>query len=494
MFLGHEATNKKPHLAQHDTPSQNVAVTPPSLYCPILLICALLLPSHLCQATSPLERLAEAVRFKTISFQDQAKIDYEAFSELNGFLEQSYPKTFQQLDVEYINTHSILLRWSGSDPRLNAVLFTAHTDVVPVEQGTEDSWQHPPFAGVIENDRLYGRGTLDDKQGVISLLEATESLLEQGFEPRRTLVFGFGHDEEIGGENGAAALATRMRELNLSFDWMVDEGGFVVRDTPLLPGRDIAMINVAEKGYVTLTLSTKAPGGHSSSPASTGAIGTLARALDRIERNPFKPKLVEPMRSALAMMAPEMDQPERFLLDNLWLFDGLIARQMAKETITQPMVRTTTALTMFNAGIKENVIPQRAEAKVNFRLLPGDSVEMLIEAVTDIVDDSSIVITNDRWTDRPGVADAAGNGFAVISAATAEVYPEALVVPSLLQATTDTRHYVKLAKDQYRFHGNSVGADQIRSVHGTNEYITDRSFNKAIAVARGMLIGAGKGL
>ena len=460
----------------------------------LILTGLLLLPVQLCFGASPLEHLAEAVRFKTVSSQDTSEIDHRAFQGLNEHLALTYPETFRQLDVEYVNTYSILLLWPGSDADKNAVLFTAHTDVVPIEAGTEGDWLHPPFAGVIENNNLYGRGTLDDKQGVLSLLEATEALLKEGYTPRRTLVFGFGHDEEIGGQNGAAALAQRMRELDLTFDWMVDEGGFVVRDTPLLPGRDLAMINVAEKGYVTLTLSTQAAGGHSSSPASTGAIGTLARALDRIESNPFKPKLVEPMRSALALMAGEMPQPERFLFNNLWLFDGLIARQMAKETLTQPMVRTTTAITMFNAGVKENVIPQRAEAKVNFRLLPGDTIEMLIAEITEIVDDPAVRISNDRWANRPGVADVNGDGFSVISAATAEVYPDALAIPSLLQATTDTRHYVDLAQDQYRFHGNSIDAAQARSVHGTNEYISEHSFNKAIAVARGMIKGAGDAL
>ena len=493
MFQRNELIDQK-ILVEGFTPlSRGVLDTLQSLQCRAVLICLLIFPTHLCFGASPLDRLAEAVRFKTVSSQNSAEIDYEAFQGLNEFLARTYPRTFDQLEVEYINTHSILLRWLGSDPGQHPVLFTAHTDVVPIEIGTEGDWQHPPFAGVIENNTLYGRGTLDDKQGVISLLEATETLLEEDFKPRRTLVFGFGHDEEIGGENGAAALAERMRELNLSFDWMVDEGGFVVSNTPLLPGRDLAMINVAEKGYVTLTLSTEAPGGHSSSPASTGAIGTLARALDRIESNPFDPKLVEPMRSALAMMSPEMSQPERFLFNNLWLFDRLIAGQMAKDSITQPMVRTTTALTMFNAGVKENVIPQRAEAKVNFRLLPGDTVEELIATITDIVDDPTVNISNDRWTDRPGIADANGDGFAVISAATSAVYPDALIIPSLLQATTDTRHYVNLAKDQYRFHGNSVTTEQARSVHGTNEYISRDSFNNAISVARGMVKGAGKG-
>ncbi|MEP6390159.1 MAG: M20/M25/M40 family metallo-hydrolase [Halioglobus sp.] len=437
--------------------------------------------------STPAENLAEAVRFKTISFQDRSQIDYEQFGALNAFLIETYPRVFSELQVESVSGYSWLIRWPGTDESLSPVLFTAHTDVVPVEPGTEADWSYPAFAGVVADGRVYGRGTLDDKQGVISLLEAAEQLLAEGYQPAREIVFAFGHDEEISGLQGAGVIAQRMETLGLQFDWMVDEGGLVLSDSPVLPGKSLAMINVAEKGYLTLTLTAQGTGGHSSSPPRVSTIGSLSNALAKIEANPFAPKLEEPVRSFLETLAPHVEQPNQFLFSNLWLTDWLVASQMAKETLTQPMVRTTTALTMFNAGVKENVIPQRAEAKVNFRLLPNDTPEDVIEAIEAIIDDPSITVSHDRWNQRPGIADMQGSGFEVISEAVHSVYPDAVVVPSLLQATTDTRHYVGLARNQYRFHGTEMKPEQTGSIHGTDEYISIASLNNTVAVAVEML-------
>jgi carboxypeptidase PM20D1 len=164
---------------------------------------------------------------------------------------------------------------------------------------------------------------------------------------------------------------------------------------------------------------------------------------------------------------------------------------MADERLTIPFVRTTTALTMFNAGVKENVVPQRAEAKVNFRLLPGDTPEMVVAHVEKIVNDPLIEITYDRWDNVPEIADYEGSGFTVIAQAVAAVYPGAIVTPSLLTATTDTRHYIDLVDNQYRFHGIMIASSQAKSIHGTDEYIGVDSYEKSIAVARQMMeIGA----
>ena len=448
---------------------------------------ALLLVIPAAWGNTPAENLAEAVRFKTISFQDRAQIDYQQFDALNTFLTETYPRVFSQLQVESVSEYSWLIRWPGTDETLSPILFTAHTDVVPVEPGTEGDWSHPAFAGIVADGRVYGRGTLDDKQGVISLLEAAEQLLAEGYQPTREIVFAFGHDEEISGLQGAGVIAQRMKALGLEFDWMVDEGGLVLLDSPVLPGKSLAMINVAEKGYLTLTLTAQGAGGHSSSPPRVSTIGSLSNALAKIEANPFAPKLEEPVRTFLETLAPHVDQPNQFLFNNLWLTDWLVASQMAKETLTQPMVRTTTALTMFNAGVKENVIPQRAEAKVNFRLLPNDTPEDVIAAIEAIIDDPSITVSHDRWNQRPGIADMQGSGFEVISAAIQSVYPDAVIVPSLLQATTDTRHYVDLARNQYRFHGTQMKPEQTASIHGTDEYISIASLEKTVAVAAAML-------
>ena len=448
---------------------------------------ALLLVIPAALGNTPAENLAEAVRFKTISFQDRTQIDYQQFDALNAFLIKTYPRVFSQLQVESVSGYSWLIRWPGTDESMSPILFTAHTDVVPVEPGTEADWSHPAFDGVVADDRVYGRGTLDDKQGVISLLEAAEQLLAEGYQPAREIVFAFGHDEEISGLQGAGVIAQRMKALGLEFDWMVDEGGLVLSDSPVLPGKSLAMINVAEKGYLTLTLTAQGAGGHSSSPPRVSTIGRLSNALAKIEANPFAPKLEEPVRTFLETLAPHVDQPNQFLFNNLWLTDWLVASQMAKETLTQPMVRTTTALTMFNAGVKENVIPQRAEAKVNFRLLPNDTPEAVIAAIEAIIDDPNITVSHDRWNQRPGIADMQGSGFEIISAAILSVYPEAVVVPSLLQATTDTRHYVGLARNQYRFHGTQMKPEQTGSIHCTDEYISIASLEKTVAVAVAML-------
>ncbi|KAA1189015.1 M20/M25/M40 family metallo-hydrolase [Pseudohalioglobus sediminis] len=436
---------------------------------------------------SPAERLAEAVTFQTISSQDPEQTDYAPFQAFNAFLRTSYPRVFTQLQVETINDYSLLFTWPGTEAQAGSILFTAHTDVVPVEPGTEDDWTHPAFAGVIADGMIYGRGTLDDKVGVLSLLEAVDTLLAEGYQPRKTIVLAFGHDEEVSGLHGAAALAARLREQGRYFDWMVDEGGLVVSDNPVLPEKPLAMINVAEKGYLTLALTVAGEGGHSSQPPAQSTIGRLSRALARLEQQPFPPRLVAPVDLMLETLAPHVEQPRRFAFANLWLFEGLVASQMAEDRQTAGMVQTTTALTMFNAGVKENVVPQRAEAKVNFRLLPGTTVDSVVAYVRDVIDDPGISIDYLPWENRPGVADHRAEGFGVIANAVSAVYPDAVVVPSLLVATTDTRHYVDLADNQYRFHGMQVPAAHTSGIHGTDEKISVASFENTILIAQKML-------
>jgi carboxypeptidase PM20D1 len=249
----------------------------------------------------------------------------------------------------------------------------------------------------------------------------------------------------------------------------------------------MAIINVAEKGYLTLTLVATGEGGHSSMPPRRSTIGRLSAALERIENNPFPTRLVGPVEAMLDTLAPYVDQPERFFLGNLWLTGGLVADRLSEDPLMNSFVRTTTALTMFNAGVKENVVPQRAEAKVNFRLLPGDTPETVISRITAVVNDPDIQISHDEWDQLPGVSDYEGSGFAVIAQAVAVVYPEAVAVPSLMVATTDTRHYIDLTDNQYRFQGMMVATSQARSIHGTNEYLDIESYEDSIEVARQMM-------
>ncbi|MCZ6831844.1 MAG: M20/M25/M40 family metallo-hydrolase [Gammaproteobacteria bacterium] len=439
------------------------------------------------------EHLAAAVRFPTVSHQHPGKLDSEAFNRLHRFFRSTYPETFARLKVEVVNGYSLLLEWPGQDSALAPVLFTAHMDVVPVEPGTAGDWSHPPFAGVIENGVIYGRGTLDDKLGVISLLEAVERLLQQGFAPQRSLFFGFGHDEEIGGVQGAGAIAQRFRERGLYFSWMLDEGGYIISDNPLLPERQVALVGVAEKLYLTLLLKTRGAGGHSSRPPPTTTIGRLAAAVVRVENNPFPAKIVPPIDTMLTRSAQHMEFPMSFLFGNLWLTEPLVARILGDDQVSSSFVRTTTAATMFNAGVKENVIPQAAEARINFRLLPGDTPEMVLAHVTRVVDDPEVEISAlPREGARAPVAAMEGGGFEVISRATRSVYRDVVMLPYMMPATTDVRHYVDLADNHYRFHGALISMGQAEQVHGTNEQLAVESFEQTVAVAVAILEAAGQ--
>lgn len=443
-------------------------------------------------AASAAENLASAVRFPTVSHQNESDMDVEAFAGLHAFLRATYPLTFSQLQVEVINGYSLLMIWPGSDPEQAPVLYTAHIDVVPVEPGTEAGWTHPAFAGVIADGRIYGRGTLDDKIGVISLLEATERLLAQGYRPARTLVLGFGHDEEIGGEEGAARIAERLQELGMHFEWMVDEGSYIIDENPLLPGKSSAAIGVAEKAYLTLVLTVQGQGGHSSMPPAQTTIGQLAAAVVKVENSPFPPRLVAPVAAMLERSAPYQEFPSNLVFENLWLTESLVTDRMLQDKSSASMVRTTTAATMFNAGVKENVIPQSAEARINFRLLPGDTPDMVIAHVRKVIDDPGVEVSLSReWRDPPPIAAMSGGGFDAIATAAKSVYPDVVVLPFMMMATTDIRHYIELADNHYRFHGAVMTLEQSPGIHGTDEWVGVESFERAVDVAVQMLRESG---
>ena len=389
----------------------------------------------------PVERMAEALRFETVSFQNVEKINYRAFTDFLVFIEQTYPRVFTSLSVERFSEYSLLLTWRGSQPELAPVLLDAHYDVVPIEQGTLRDWLHPPFAGVVADGYLWGRGALDDKMAVITSLEAIERLLTAGYTPARSLYFTIVHDEEIGGHQGAAVVASALHERGVKFAYMVGEGGIVLPDNPMLAGKSMALVGLAEKTYITLHLTAMGDGGHSSIPPRNNAAVRLARAVTKIHDNPFPVKLVKPVTDMLRVMGSEVGGLSGWLMRNQWLGAIPIAHQMAGDRTNNALVRSTSAVTMLDSGVKENVVPQQAHAVVNMRLLPGDNVDEVVASIVELIDDENIVVRLDSWGQSPPVADLNGEGYARISGAAAQVFPESLIVPGMLTATTDTRHY-----------------------------------------------------
>lgn len=437
------------------------------------------------------EHLAQAIRFPTVSHQDPAAFRGAPFDELIAHLATTYTRVHQQLKVERVNGYSLLISWPGRDASLAPALFMSHLDVVPVEEEALEGWTHPPFGGVVADGFVWGRGALDVKNGVIIWLEAAELLLAEGFVPERGLFFAFGHDEEIGGNAGAGELAKTLRERGVRISFLVDEGGMISGDLGLVPGKLMAQINTAEKTYFTIHLTATSEGGHSSTPPPHTAIGKLATAIHRLEANPLPLRISTPVRDLFGALAPHLPWARRLAFRNLWLTGGIVMRNMAKDPFQAAMLRTTTAATIIRGGVKENVVPKRATATVNFRILPGETPDDVLAHVRNVIDDPEIQISSDAWSTapRPGRVDAPG--YAVIADAIRSVLPEVLVVPGMLLGATDTRHFADIADDSYRFIGARVTRDQITGIHGTDERIAIDALAEAVEIHRGILRRAG---
>jgi carboxypeptidase PM20D1 len=444
-------------------------------------------------------RLQEALRFRTVTYDDPAQRDPVQLAALREFLARSFPRV-HLLPHELIGGGSLLFAWQGRDPRLRPVLLMAHQDVVPVED--ERAWTHPPFAGELADGYVWGRGAIDDKQSVLGILEASEALLAEGFVPARSVLLAFGHDEEGTGTDGARRVAEMLRARGEHLALVVDEGGFYTRG--LMPGLEApaALVGIGEKGYLSLSLEATGEPGHSSRPPRHMAIGQLARALERLQETPFPARLDGAARAMLLAMAPRLPMPQRVALANLWLLGPLVAHGLTGDPSTAAMVRTTTALTEVQAGSKENVLPGVARAVVNLRILPGETAAGALARVRRIVDDPAVRIAPlaspatagtpalPHASDPPPLSRVGSPGWNVVARAVRESWDGDLVVaPYLLTGASDSRWFAPLADDVYRFTGTTVGPTDVSRFHGVDERIAVADYARTVQVYARLLRG-----
>ncbi len=435
-------------------------------------------------AAAAAERFAGAIRFPTISNQDRTDVDSAAFRGLHDYLSETYPRVHETLARETVGGLSLLYTWQGSDPSLSPVVLMGHLDVVPVIPGTEADWDHDPFGGVIADGYVWGRGTLDDKVSVLSILEGVEALLDEGHAPARTIYLAFGHDEEVGGPQGAAAIADLLESRGVGdFAFVLDEGGAITEG--LVPGIDgpVAIIGIAEKGFVSLELTVEGEGGHSSMPPPSTNVGILARAISALEANPFPIRLTEPVAQQFQVLGPEMSFGARALLANMWLFEPLFTRMMASEAQGSAMLRTTTAATMFNAGVKDNVLPINATAVVNHRILPGETVGSVIARVEDVIDDDRIRVTDISASQDPSpVSDPTGPAYQLLERTIRQTAGDAglVVAPYLLVGGTDAKFYSGSSANVFRFLPARMGPGAMERFHGTNERLSIDNFASSV--------------
>ena len=418
------------------------------------------------------ERLSRGIQVVTISRGDGAPADLGALRELHRRLEKSFPRLHAALSREVVAGGSLLYRWPGSEPGAPPILLMGHLDVVPVEPGTEGRWTHPPFAGVVDERFVWGRGAIDDKVSVLGICEAVEVLLRDGFAPRRTVYLAFGHDEEVGGAEGAGAIARLLAERGVRVAYSIDEGmGIVARGLVPAVRADVALIGLAEKGYLSVEVVAAASGGHSSTPPRETAVGRLARALARLEAAPQPEAIRGPVAAMFDRLAGESTFGMRLVLRNRWLFDPLIRAVLRREPAQAAMLHTTTAPTLLRAGVKDNVLPSEARAVVNFRILPGDSVEGVIAHARRALGDPGLELRVLDAREASPTADPSSESYRALARTIRQVFPGTVVAPTLVLGGTDSRHYAAVAEQSFRFVPLRLAPEDLKRVHGTDERI-----------------------
>tara|TARA_B100000214_G_scaffold355090_1_gene312546 strand:- start:817 stop:2274 length:1458 start_codon:yes stop_codon:yes gene_type:complete len=424
------------------------------------------------------QNLAASIRFKTISYQDEENFPYEEFNNFIKWAETTYPEFHEDMEIEQLE-HSLLFKWQGTNPMLAPILFEGHHDVVPIIPGTENLWQEDPFAGVISNNRIWGRGALDDKSGVIGLMEAATYLIKNNFKPKRTTYFSFGHDEEVGG-SGAALITEKLRQEGVQLLWSLGEGSFVNKG--FFPGIDkfIAPINVAEKGSANIMIIAKAKGGHSSTPPKKTAVTILAEALVKLEKEPLPGSLEGLSAAMFNEVSKHMPFGYRFLFANRWLFGGMLDSQLSSTPVINAMIRTTTAPTMLNGSVKSNVLPIEATALINFRLHPRDTTESVTNHVRRVVGSNDVEVRFLGGREASEISSWDSPGFKIVSSSLEKVYGDIVPVPGLMIAASDTRHYSKIADNSFRFNPYFIVPEDMAGIHGTNESIEIDSFISGI--------------
>ena len=442
------------------------------------------------------ERLAGAIRFPTVSYASGGPIDTAAFVGLHQYFVTSFPLVHTALTRELVNGLSLLYTWKGTDSTLPPVVLMGHMDVVPVPAPNLPEWTHPPFSGTVADGFVWGRGTLDDKTTVLSTLEAVEGLLREGYRPPRTVFLTFGHDEEVSGRYGARAIVELLVSRGVKPALVLDEGGFMANGViPGVAGRT-AIVGIAEKGYLSLRLRSRAQGGHSSTPPGRTAIGALSRAISALEAHPFPSSLDGPTLGTLAAMAPYAPFGKRLVLANLWLTAPLVKRAMRGTPLGGALLHTTTSPTMLSAGIKDNVLPPEAAAVVNFRIRPGETVATVTARVRAVIADSMITVEplDSVGVDPSPVSDVNSPAYALITETIRGMTPgeRVPVLPYLVMGGTDAKYWGAHTDRAFRFLAVPLGEGDMARLHGVNERVPVADYATSVSFFARLLRGIGK--
>jgi acetylornithine deacetylase/succinyl-diaminopimelate desuccinylase-like protein len=352
------------------------------------------------------------------------------------------------------------------------MLIMAHMDVV---EARREDWSQDPFELTENGGHFYGRGTLDDKQGVVAVTAALLRLRAEGFRPNRDIVVLFTGDEETGGRGAERAAGEWIDTSTLDFALNADAGGGAFLENGTLLGFGI---QTAEKTYQSFILTATNPGGHSSRPRPDNAIYALAHTLDRLEQFRFEPMLNETTRASLAHRAETADAPLAAAIRR-WLAnpdDGAAADIVEASPTEVGVTRTRCVATRLEGGHADNALPQLARATVNCRIFPGVDPATVLATLRQLgapdhvtVEPVEIARPTDASPLRPDVVGA-------YTAAVRARHPGAVIVPDMSTGATDGLYFRARGVPVYGVDGSWIVTPVDERAHGRDERLPVRAF------------------
>jgi len=426
-----------------------------------------------------IKHLQAIIQTKTISYLDRSRIDFLEYEKFIDHLKEFYPTLFKKAEFKRVETYSLLFKLKGKTDK-NPVGLMGHYDVVPVNQ---EGWIVNPFSAEIKDDFIYGRGTLDMKGHVVALLEAIESLLLQGQVFERDIYLMFGHNEETGSalpDSGAKKVMEVLKDEGIHFHCVIDEGGAYIEGKPMGVDGVVGLIGIAEKGYCDIELSAIQKGGHAAMPPKTSALYEVCKAALSMESNKFDADYNDATNAMFDALLPYMNQPLKFLFSYRNLFKPILIRALTKSPETAATVRTTSVMTMASGSKAPNVLAQEAKVVINCRLVPGDTVEKLVERIQKRVG-PSITVTPNNGNDPTIISPSNNEQFKTIVQSMKTIYPDIITVaPYLMVAATDSRIYHPISDGVYRVQPFMSMLKDRSTVHADNERISIESYLKGI--------------